>query len=403
MKKKIVCITASFPYGNREVYFQNELSYLCAHFDEVYVIPLYNPYEDVITREMDRNVRVLPVLLKSGLLRLLDGLLQFRWNNSYAREFFKFKVYKSRFKFKKWLNSQFIKNAFEAKINKILKECDLSERDTILYSYWAEAPFFLNTSISAFHKIVRMHGADFYTYRNRGYLPVRDLIYNSCNKLVPISQDIADNLRTEYSVPSDKIVVSYLGTSNYQSKCALKEIGDSIRFCSCSHVYPLKRVHLILNVIRQLSERFTVFWDHYGDGESLDFVKSYVASSPSDNIKIQFKGHVDPTSLKKHYEKNYYDWFINVSEHEGLPVSIMEAFSFGIPTVATNVGGVGEIVTEKNGILIPKDFDAETVGKQIEMEMGYSYVNKRINAFETWQKRFNSDHNYKQLINDIQV
>ena len=48
---------------------------------------------------------------------------------------------------------------------------------------------------------------------------------------------------------------------------------------------------------------------------------------------------------------------MNVSESEGIPVSIMEASSFGIPVIATNVGGVGEIVENGyNGLLLNKDF-----------------------------------------------
>ena len=34
-----------------------------------------------------------------------------------------------------------------------------------------------------------------------------------------------------------------------------------------------------------------------------------------------------------------YHVFLNVSSSEGVPVSIIEAMSFGIPCIATNVGG----------------------------------------------------------------
>jgi len=42
-----------------------------------------------------------------------------------------------------------------------------------------------------------------------------------------------------------------------------------------------------------------------------------------------------------YYASNPVDVFINTSSSEGLPVSIMEAMSFGIPVIATNVGGTG--------------------------------------------------------------
>ena len=66
------------------------------------------------------------------------------------------------------------------------------------------------------------------------------------------------------------------------------------------------------------------------------------------------------------FENNSVDVFVNVSSSEGLPVSIMEAFSFGVPVVATKVGGIPEIVDEKCGILIPKEFEPKELGYILE-------------------------------------
>ena len=47
------------------------------------------------------------------------------------------------------------------------------------------------------------------------------------------------------------------------------------------------------------------------------------------------------------------DLFVLASDHEGLPVTVMESLTLGVPVVATAVGGLGEIVDETNGILVP--------------------------------------------------
>ncbi|MBI1869914.1 MAG: glycosyltransferase family 4 protein [Chlamydiae bacterium] len=51
------------------------------------------------------------------------------------------------------------------------------------------------------------------------------------------------------------------------------------------------------------------------------------------------------------------DIFVLPSEWEGLPLSILEAMAFGVPVIATNVGGVPEVIEhEKTGLLIsPRD------------------------------------------------
>lgn len=53
-----------------------------------------------------------------------------------------------------------------------------------------------------------------------------------------------------------------------------------------------------------------------------------------------------------------------MSDSEGIPVSIMEAMSFGIPVIARNVGGMSEIVNEENGLLLEND-DAEDAASKI--------------------------------------
>jgi glycosyltransferase involved in cell wall biosynthesis len=49
-----------------------------------------------------------------------------------------------------------------------------------------------------------------------------------------------------------------------------------------------------------------------------------------------------------------FDVFCLPSHHEGLPIALMEALALGLPVVATNVGGVPELVTDgKEAVLVP--------------------------------------------------
>jgi glycosyltransferase involved in cell wall biosynthesis len=54
------------------------------------------------------------------------------------------------------------------------------------------------------------------------------------------------------------------------------------------------------------------------------------------------------------------DLFVLASDHEGLPVTVMEALTLGVPVIAPAVGGLPEIVaTGENGILVtPGSSDA---------------------------------------------
>ncbi len=50
------------------------------------------------------------------------------------------------------------------------------------------------------------------------------------------------------------------------------------------------------------------------------------------------------------------DVFTLASRHEGLPVSLMEAAALGLPTVATNVGGLGDVLTDNvDALVVPPE------------------------------------------------
>ena len=98
------------------------------------------------------------------------------------------------------------------------------------------------------------------------------------------------------------------------------------------------------------------------------------------------------------YETNHVDLFINVSSSEGIPVSIMEALSFGIPVIATNVGGVPEIIQDsKNGILLDVNCSAgeiaDAIIKYINLDKP-SITQLSQNARSFWIKNYSADTNY---------
>lgn len=75
--------------------------------------------------------------------------------------------------------------------------------------------------------------------------------------------------------------------------------------------------------------------------------------------KVSFLGHIPHTRLMKlYYDKKVAivvlpSVDLGTGEHEGIPVSLIEAMSYGIPVIATKTGGIPELLTEGAGILIP--------------------------------------------------
>ena len=84
------------------------------------------------------------------------------------------------------------------------------------------------------------------------------------------------------------------------------------------------------------------------------------------NVTYVFKGNVDNAALLEDYITENYYLFVNVSSSEGIPVSIMEASSVGIPCLATDVGGTGEIISDGvNGLLLRADVSDRELADRI--------------------------------------
>ena len=84
------------------------------------------------------------------------------------------------------------------------------------------------------------------------------------------------------------------------------------------------------------------------------------------NVDFKILGYLDNSNVLDFYKNNEIDLFISLSETEGLPVSIMEAFtSNAVPAIATDVGGTSEIVNNENGYLINNNPTPKLVAEKI--------------------------------------
>lgn len=73
-----------------------------------------------------------------------------------------------------------------------------------------------------------------------------------------------------------------------------------------------------------------------GDGEEYRSLIPYASEC------IRFVGAVPPNEVKEYMQNS--DILVMNSAFEGIPMTILEAISYGLPVVSTNVGGIGEVL-----------------------------------------------------------
>lgn len=123
------------------------------------------------------------------------------------------------------------------------------------------------------------------------------------------------------------------------------------RFLSTRNLSPHYRVDNTLEAFALLKNRYpeaTLTVVGYGSEEGR--IRGLAASLGSEGIR--FVGRVEAPAMPRLYDEA--EIFLNSSEVDNQPVSILEAFAAGLPVVSTGTGGIAAMVREgETGFLVP--------------------------------------------------
>ncbi|MBR5698191.1 MAG: glycosyltransferase [Prevotella sp.] len=202
----------------------------------------------------------------------------------------------------------------------------------------------------------------------------------------------------------NKTHVFYLGTYKNSDVLNLTKENE-FHICTCSRTIPLKRLDVLIKALSSWKESI-IYWTHIGDGEIFDKLKSQSEELMRINpfVHIDFIGYLTNEQVKDYYANNSVDLFVNLSSIEGLPISIMEAISYGIPVMATDVGGTNEVVNSTLGYLLKSDISPQYVKDNIMMFLNLPVEQRsemRNNAYNYWKSHFNAEDNLVTLFKYI--
>ena len=86
-----------------------------------------------------------------------------------------------------------------------------------------------------------------------------------------------------------------------------------------------------------------------------------------------------------------------ISAHEGLPLTIIEAMSVGLPVIATAVGGIPEAVTDgANGFLVPRTVEAEAGALKTWIELPGVWQQMHTATLDRFNRQFEIGHVMQQ-------
>ena len=384
---KIVYLTVAMPYGKGEEFFVEEVKEIVNQGVEVIIIPR-SPKGKIINKDADS-------LLKYTIRKKLIHFIFFYYTVTGAFRnpsvFFKILLICSKSQDLKVFLKNFAIIPKSYWIAQIVKKQKIDH----IYSSWALS----TATIAMFCSLISgknwsfaAHSSDILEnnllkekIKNASF--VRFISENWIEKAFSVIGERIDNkiITIHLGVKIPEEITSRTNTSNNEPPIILWPANFST-----------VKSHLIfLEGFKSLSQsNFPYKLLLAGDGPLRKEIEEKINQlGIADNVILM--GYVPHPDLIDLYKSHKVDIAVLPSAYEGIPVSLMEAMSYSIPVISTDVGGVNELVGGGNGVLIPAN-DVERFS--YELKKLISEKNYRTELGKIGRKKIEQDFNINKNV-----
>lgn len=385
----LVLLPESYPLGGstEPSFLEPEISPLAAAFDRVIIAPVMERGEQLPLPpgvEVDRSLLHLPgasarfsTILRPETWRRLNDDGRYIHSMRQAKAALAFSTYTFHYR---------------RAIRELIARHGLRLDDTLFYTFWFEFMTSALAGIKGARIVTRAHGHDVYDSQNPFLSHSwRDDTLRALLACYPVSDFGTEYIRTDYPDMAHKVSTRRLGSP---APLGLNPAagGDEITVMSIARVAREKRVGLLLDCMSAWAasspgRRFR--WIHVGDGPLMGEVRARAAAVPS-NLVVELRGAMPNAEVHRLLAERHVDFTAMLSVSEGLPVAACESISYGVPVVATAVGGLPEIVrpSESGVLLSPHPVPGEFIER---MERALPSIGKmRAGARELWEREFDA-------------
>jgi glycosyltransferase involved in cell wall biosynthesis len=232
----------------------------------------------------------------------------------------------------------------------------------VLYGTWAYPDGFAVTKLAeelGLPCVIKVHGSDINDYIGSGWRR-RTIVstLNQASKVIAVSRALERRM-IQNGVKKEKIEVIYNGVNGEifnvkggnDAKAQLGLDPSEKRILFVGNLKPVKGLIYLIEGMQQLVvKRKTAHLHIIGYGELEPSLRRKVEEAGLQG-HVHFEGEKDPNEIA--IWMNACDLLCLPSLNEGVPNVVLEAQACGLPVVATNVGGIPEVVTEDiGGILV---------------------------------------------------
>ncbi len=387
--KQLILFTYDYPFGKSEkTFLEYELNQLSNDFDKIEIINQKNFKEKISFNFPNfKNIKFNDNFAKKITFNSLA--LTFFSKVIFEKIFWKqifLIVFKKNFlrKLKMCINEMTLSFILE---NFICREKSANDK-IIFYSFWSNFTLITFSRIRKIFKnskfISRTLGSDLNGYiKDDNFVPYKNTKFLSLDKIFLLGEYQKKNLQNLDL--NNKIEICPLGV--YEQKINYKDqliINEPITFISCGNLIEIKNNLLMIDFISEfnkITERKIKFI-LIGDGN----LKKKIIYNLNKNPKITYQHYDRVDNFVDFLKKNQVHFFLNFSSQEGMPFTIMEAMSCGIPAIASNIKPNEYLVENKGYILNLENYvnSSKILFKEIDKDLKNinNYHNKSLKSYE---------------------
>ena len=201
-------------------------------------------------------------------------------------------------------------------------------------------------------------------------------IYRQAKSFVSVSKYLGEGVNKTLVKKEYTVIPNVVDTNLF---CPSKEKHQRFTFLHVSNMVPLKNVEGILLSFHRFLQQTNADAQLILVGNR-DQQYAYLAQKLNLlDTSVFFRGEIPYADVAKEMQRSHV--FVLNSNIENSPCVIGEALCCGLPVIATNVGGIPELVDEQNSILIEPQSTKQLTAAMVQMFQQYNkYIAEQIGA-----------------------
>ncbi|MFO7950788.1 MAG: glycosyltransferase family 1 protein [Candidatus Fermentibacteraceae bacterium] len=214
-----------------------------------------------------------------------------------------------------------------------------------------------------------------------------DLVSREADCITVNSRSTMEDLLEAYPETEGRVFLTPLGIDHFATR--RKASGPGRHLLTVGTVEPRKNIDGLLRAIALLRDRGKVLPLVIAGNDGYRAEENHrLCAELGLNGQVRFTGYVSDEELARLYANAL--CLVHVAHHEGFGIPVAEAFTWGLPVVASGVGGIGDFFSEAAWMVDPEDTESIAAGMEKALQKGVAEsqrkTRERLRRELTWKK-----------------